>query len=234
MNRINSFSSIAEISNPLEILKSIAQMKGEKIVFSTSLSAEDQVITHMIFSLNLDIEIFTLDTGRMFPETYQTLQKTLEKYQKEIKVYFPAAEEVEELMTEKGAYSFYDSVENRKQCCEIRKVKPLKRALKGKTIWITGIRSEHSQNRTEMQKIEWDAANNITKIHPLLHWSNDEVLTYIKENNVPYNSLHDKGFISIGCQPCTRAVKEGEDFRAGRWWWEDTSKKECGLHSIKQ
>ena len=234
MNRINSFSSIAEISNPLEILKSIAQMKGEKIVFSTSLSAEDQVITHMIFSLNLDIEIFTLDTGRMFPETYQTLQKTLEKYQKEIKVYFPAAEEVEELMTEKGAYSFYDSVENRKQCCEIRKVKPLKRSLKGKTIWITGIRSEHSQNRTEMQKIEWDAANNITKIHPLLHWSNDEVLTYIKENNVPYNSLHDKGFISIGCQPCTRAVKEGEDFRAGRWWWEDTSKKECGLHSIKQ
>lgn len=234
MNRINSFSSIAEISNPLEILKSIAQMKGEKIVFSTSLSAEDQVITHMIFSLNLDIEIFTLDTGRMFPETYQTLQKTLEKYQKEIKVYFPAAEEVEELMTEKGAYSFYDSVENRKQCCEIRKVKPLKRALQGKTIWITGIRSEHSQNRTEMQKIEWDAANNITKIHPLLHWSNDEVWTYIKANNVPYNSLHDKGFISIGCQPCTRAVKEGEDFRAGRWWWEDTSKKECGLHSIKQ
>jgi len=234
MNRINSFSSIAEISNPLEILKSIAQMKGEKIVFSTSLSAEDQVITHMIFSLNLDIEIFTLDTGRMFPETYQTLQKTFEKYQKEIKVYFPAAEEVEELMTEKGAYSFYDSVENRTQCCEIRKVKPLKRALQGKTIWITGIRSEHSQNRTEMQKIEWDAANIITKIHPLLHWSNDEVWTYIIANNVPYNSLHDKGFISIGCQPCTRAVKEGEDFRAGRWWWEDTSKKECGLHSIKQ
>ena len=233
MNRINSFSSIAEISNPLEILKSIAQMKGEKIVFSTSLSAEDQVITHMIFSLNLDIEIFTLDTGRMFPETYQTLQKTLEKYQKEIKVYFPAAEEVEELMTEKGAYSFYDSVENRKQCCEIRKVKPLKRALQGKTIWITGIRSEHSQNRTEMQKIEWDAANNITKIHPLLHWSNDEVWTYIKANNVPYNGLHEKGFISIGCQPCTRAVKEGEDFRAGRWWWEDTSKKECGLHIVK-
>jgi len=233
MNRINSFSSIAEISNPLEILKSIAQMKGEKIVFSTSLSAEDQVITHMIFSLNLDIEIFTLDTGRMFPETYQTLQKTFEKYQKEIKVYFPAAEEVEELMTEKGAYSFYDSVENRTQCCEIRKVKPLKRALKGKTIWITGIRSEHSQNRTEMQKIEWDATNIITKIHPLLHWSNDEVWTYIKANNVPYNGLHEKGFISIGCQPCTRAVKEGEDFRAGRWWWEDTSKKECGLHTVK-
>jgi len=223
-----------DIIEPLELITQLAQLTGEKVTFSTSLSAEDQIITHMIFSLNVDIEIFTLDTGRMFPETYQTLQKTVEKYQKGIKVYFPDANEVERLMTEKGAYSFYDSVENRKQCCEIRKVKPLKRALNGKTIWITGIRSEHSQNRTEMQKIEWDAANNITKIHPLLDWSNDEVWTYIKANNVPYNSLHDKGFISIGCQPCTRAVKEGEDFRAGRWWWEDTSKKECGLHSIKK
>lgn len=233
MDRISRLSSLAETNNPLEILKSIAQIKGEKIVFSSSLSAEDQVITDMIFHNNLDIEIFTLDTGRMFPETYQTLQKTLEKYQKEIKVYFPDADEVEVLMTKKGAYSFYDSLENRKECCEIRKVKPLKRALQGKTIWITGIRSEHSQNRTEMQKFEWDATNNITKIHPLLNWSNNEVWTYIKANNVPYNCLHDKGFISIGCQPCTRAVKDGEDFRAGRWWWEDASKKECGLHNVK-
>ncbi|MBK8052358.1 MAG: phosphoadenylyl-sulfate reductase [Saprospiraceae bacterium] len=233
MDRISSLSSLVETNNPLEILKSIAQIKGEKIVFSSSLSAEDQVITDMIFHNNLDIEIFTLDTGRMFPETYQTLQKTLEKYQKEIKVYFPDADEVEVLMTKKGAYSFYDSLENRKECCEIRKVKPLKRALQGKTIWITGIRSEHSQNRTEMQKFEWDAANIITKIHPLLHWSNDEVWTYIKANNVPYNVLQDKGFISIGCQPCTRAVLDGEDYRAGRWWWEDASKKECGLHNVK-
>jgi phosphoadenosine phosphosulfate reductase len=233
MDRISSLSSLVETNNPLEILKSIAQIKGEKIVFSSSLSAEDQVITDMIFHNNLDIEIFTLDTGRMFPETYQTLQKTLEKYQKEIKVYFPDADEVEVLMTKKGAYSFYDSLENRKECCEIRKVKPLKRALQGKTIWITGIRSEHSQNRTEMQKFEWDAANIITKIHPLLHWSNDEVWTYIKANNVPYNGLQDKGFISIGCQPCTRAVLDGEDYRAGRWWWEDASKKECGLHNVK-
>ena len=233
MDRISSLSSLAETNNPLEILKSIVQIKGEKIVFSSSLSAEDQVITDMIFHNNLDIEIFTLDTGRMFPETYQTLQKTLEKYQKEIKVYFPDADEVEVLMTKKGAYSFYDSLENRKECCEIRKVKPLKRALQGKTIWITGIRSEHSQNRTEMQKFEWDAANIITKIHPLLHWSNDEVWTYIKANNVPYNGLQDKGFISIGCQPCTRAVLDGEDYRAGRWWWEDASKKECGLHNVK-
>lgn len=233
MDRISSLSSLVETNNPLEILKSIAQIKGEKIVFSSSLSAEDQVITDMIFHNNLDIEIFTLDTGRMFPETYQTLQKTLEKYQKEIKVYFPDADEVEVLMTKKGAYSFYDSLENRKECCEIRKVKPLKRALQGKTIWITGIRSEHSQNRTEMQKFEWDEANNIIKIHPLLNWSGDQVRAYIKEKNIPYNILHDRGFISIGCQPCTRAVLDGEDFRAGRWWWEDASKKECGLHNVK-
>ena len=233
MDRISSLSSLAETNNPLEILKSIVQIKGEKIVFSSSLSAEDQVITDMIFHNNLDIEIFTLDTGRMFPETYQTLQKTLEKYQKEIKVYFPDADEVEVLMTKKGAYSFYDSLENRKECCEIRKVKPLKRALKGKTIWITGIRAEHSQNRTQMTKSEWDEANNIIKIHPLLNWSGDQVRAYIKEKNIPYNILHDRGFISIGCQPCTRAVLDGEDFRAGRWWWEDASKKECGLHNVK-
>ncbi len=233
MDRISSLSSLVETNNPLEILKSIAQIKGEKIVFSSSLSAEDQVITDMIFHNNLDIEIFTLDTGRMFPETYQTLQKTLEKYQKEIKVYFPDADEVEVLMTKKGAYSFYDSLENRKECCEIRKVKPLKRALQGKTIWITGIRAEHSQNRTQMTKSEWDEANNIIKIHPLLNWSGDQVRAYIKEKNIPYNILHDRGFISIGCQPCTRAVLDGEDFRAGRWWWEDASKKECGLHNVK-
>ena len=227
------FEDFSKIKDPLELLSGVSKLHNEKLTFSTSLSAEDQVITDIIFRNDLDIDIFTLDTGRMFPETYATFQKTLDKYQKSIKVFFPDANEVERLMTEKGAYSFYDSVENRKQCCEIRKVKPLIRALQGKTIWITGIRSEHSQNRTEMQKIEWDAANNITKIHPLLHWSNDEVWTYIKANNVPYNSLHEKGFISIGCQPCTRAVKEGEDFRAGRWWWEDTSKKECGLHTVK-
>jgi phosphoadenosine phosphosulfate reductase len=227
------FEDFSKIKDPLELLSGVSKLHNEKLTFSTSMSAEDQVITDIIFRNDLDIDIFTLDTGRMFPETYATFQKTLDKYQKSIKVYFPDANEVERLMTEKGAYSFYDSVENRKQCCEIRKVKPLKRALQDKTIWITGIRSEHSQNRTEMQKIEWDAANNITKIHPLLHWSNDDVWTYIKANNVPYNSLHEKGFISIGCQPCTRAIQTGEDFRAGRWWWEDTSKKECGLHTVK-
>jgi len=224
------FDDFIKIKDPLELLTGLLKLNKEKLTFSTSMSAEDQVITDIIFRNDLDIDVFTLDTGRMFPETYTTFQSILDKYQKAVKVYFPDATEVESLMTAKGAFSFYDSVENRKQCCEIRKVKPLKRALQGKTIWITGIRSEHSQHRTDMQKIEWDAVNNITKVHPLLHWSNNEVWTYIKVNNVPYNSLHEKGFVSIGCQPCTRAVKEGEDFRAGRWWWEDENKKECGLH----
>lgn len=230
MQRLESLNTITD---PLDLLTKLSGLNNENITFSTSLSAEDQVITDIIFRYSLNIEIFTLDTGRMFPESYSTLQKTLDKYKKSIKVYFPNAEEVENLLTEKGPSSFYDSVENRKECCEIRKVKPLKRALKGKTIWITGIRAEHSQNRTEMQKVEYDPNNDIIKIHPLLHWSTDQVWAYIKENKVPYNVLHDKGFISIGCQPCTRAVHEGEDFRAGRWWWEDASKKECGLHSVK-
>ncbi len=223
--------NLIDINDPTDLLSRVALLSNEKVTFSSSLSAEDQVITDIIFRNNLDIEIFTLDTGRMFSETYQTLQKTKEKYQKDIKVYFPDAIEVEELMTEKGAFSFFDSLENRKECCEIRKVKPLKRALKGKTIWITGIRAEHSQNRTDMVKIEWDQANDLTKIHPLLSWSADQVWSYIKENNVPFNVLHNQGFISIGCQPCTRAIQQHEDFRAGRWWWEEENKKECGLHS---
>lgn len=230
MDRINSFSTIAEIRNPIEVLKFLSQLRGEKIVFSTSLGAEDQVITNMIFSLNLDIEIFTLDTGRMFPETYQTLQKTIEKYRKEIKVYFPDASEVENLMTKKGAFSFYDSVDNRKECCEIRKVKPLKKALKGKTIWLTGIRAEQSPSRHSSSNIEYDVHNDIIKIHPIFDWTNEVVWAYIHDNNIPYNALHDEGFVSIGCQPCTRAIQPTEDFRAGRWWWEDENKKECGLH----
>lgn len=230
MDSISKFSAIADVKNPIEILKYISQLGSEKIVFSTSLGAEDQVITQMISSLGLDIEIFTLDTGRMFPETYKTLQKTIEKYPREIKVYFPESSEVEKLMTEKGSFSFYDSVENRKECCDIRKVRPIKKALNGKTIWLTGIRAEQSQSRHSSSHIEYDLHNDIIKIHPIFYWSNDDVWTYIKENDIPYNKLHDEGFVSIGCQPCTRAIQPNEDFRSGRWWWEDENKKECGLH----
>ncbi|MGZ3882948.1 MAG: phosphoadenylyl-sulfate reductase, partial [Bacteroidia bacterium] len=192
-----------------------------------------QVITHLIFSNNIPIDVFTLDTGRLFSETYSVLNSTLDRYQKKINVYYPQTEAVEQLLSEKGPLSFYESVANRKECCFIRKVEPLQRALKGREIWITGIRSEQSGNRKDMLQVEWDEASQIIKYHPLLNRTLDEVKGYIRQHNIPYNPLHDKGFVSIGCAPCTRAIRDGEDFRAGRWWWEDNDKKECGLHVAK-
>ena len=219
-------------TNDIEvILKTVADKFGNKAAFSTSLSSEDQVITHYIFSNDLPIRVFTLDTGRLFPETYWVLNRTRERYKKEIEVFFPDFKNVQELVTKKGPNSFYESLENRKECCFIRKVEPLNRALEGVECWITGLRAEHSENRKDLAIVEQDNQRGIVKINPILNWSLDEVKQIINKFNIPYNSLHDKGFVSIGCQPCTRAVKEGEDFRAGRWWWEDTSKKECGLHA---
>lgn len=214
-----------------ELLTELAKMFDGRIAFSTSLSWEDQVITHHIFSQNLPIRVFTLDTGRMFPETYSVLNSTRERYKKEIEVYFPQATSVQDLVTKKGASSFYESLENRKECCFIRKVEPLNRALNGVDCWITGIRAEHSDNRKELSIVEFDEQRQIQKVNPLANWSLDDVKEEIKKHNIPYNILHDRGFVSIGCQPCTRAIKEGDDFRAGRWWWEESNKKECGLHS---
>jgi phosphoadenosine phosphosulfate reductase len=214
----------------LESLSLLAERFKDKIVFSSSLGLEDQVITHIIYSNNLPVNIFTIDTGRLFPETYKVLYDTNEYYDKKISVYFPDAVNVEKMVNEKGPFSFYDSVDNRKECCRYRKVEPLNRALKGMSCWITGIRAEQSENRQSLQQFEWDELHGVIKYHPLLGWTLDEVKDFIKKYNVPYNSLHNKGFISIGCAPCTRAVREGEDFRSGRWWWEDNSKKECGLH----
>jgi phosphoadenosine phosphosulfate reductase len=201
-----------------------------QVTFSTSFSYEDQIITHDLNSNNLPVKIFTLDTGRLFAETYSVWSSTNEKYQTKIKAYYPNETALQDFVEAKGPNSFYESVENRKQCCFIRKVEPLKRALAGNTVWITGLRAEHSADRTNLPIIEWDEANQVIKYHPLLHWSTEEVKNYIAKNHVPYNPLHDKGLVSIGCAPCTRAVKPGEDFRAGRWWWEDADKKECGLH----
>jgi phosphoadenosine phosphosulfate reductase len=172
-----------------------------------------------------------LDTGRLFPETYAVLASTLERYGKKIEVYFPKYERVEKLITEKGPSSFYTSLEDRKECCFIRKVEPLNRALAGVECWITGLRAEHSENRKTMPMVEMDEARNLLKVHPLTKWTTEEVKEEIKKHNIPYNILHDRGFVSIGCQPCTRAIKPGDDFRAGRWWWENTDKKECGLHT---
>ena len=214
-----------------ELLIKIAELFGDKAAFSTSLSWEDQVITHYIFSNNLPIRIFTLDTGRIFPETYSVLNSTRERYKKDIEVYFPSTQQVQELVTKKGASSFYESLENRKECCSIRKVEPLNRALKGVECWITGIRSAHSENRSQLPVIDYDEQRQIQKVNPLANWSLDQVKAVISQFNIPYNVLHDRGFVSIGCQPCTRAIREGEDFRAGRWWWEQNDKKECGLHT---
>lgn len=217
--------------DPVDALKFFASEYPGKIVFSTSFGWEDQVITHMIFANDIPIEVFTLETGRLFPETYYVWNRTLEIYKKPILAYFPQAEAVQEMVNKKGPSSFYESVENRKECCGIRKLEPLRRALNGNQLWITGIRSEQSVNRHDMTNLEWDEQNQLIKFHPIFFWSLDEVKEYIKMNNIVYNTLHDKGFPSIGCAPCTRAVREGEDFRAGRWWWEDQSKKECGLHA---
>lgn len=202
---------------------------NEQIKFSTALGEEDQVITHFIGRNKLPITIFTLDTGRLFQETYDLLELTRKKYGVDIEVYFPAAGDVESLVKTKGPNSFYESVENRKECCFIRKVKPLRRALTDTTIWITGLRAAQSEHRQSLHPVEWDADLQIVKYNPLINWSYDEMHAFIKEHNVPVNSLHKKGFASIGCAPCTRAILEGEDIRAGRWYWEN-SHKECGLH----
>lgn len=218
-----------ETASLVEGLEIISDLFPGKVVFSSSLGQEDQVITDAIFKNELPVKIFTLDTGRLFNETYELLERTIARYKKNIQVYFPDAKDVEEFVTTKGVNSFYESVENRKECCSIRKVKPLNRALQGAEVWITGLRAEQSDNRKEMPMIEWIEDKRLYKFNPLLNWTYAEVLDYIKKFYVPYNPLHDKGFISIGCAPCTRAIEPGEDARAGRWWWE-TSQKECGLH----
>ena len=232
-------SEIPQLLNQIEGLdieqsiKLLADKFPQKAVFSTSFSVEDQVISHVILQNKIPVDIFTLDTGRIFPETYSVWSSTNERYHTQIKAYTPDFKNLESYITAKGPNAFYESVENRKQCCHIRKVEPLKRALNGQQLWITGLRAEHSAARQDLQILEWDEGHQLIKFHPLLHWSTEEVKQFITKNNVPYNTLQDKGFVSLGCAPCTRAIKPGEDFRAGRWWWEDDSKKECGLHENK-
>ncbi len=217
----------------LSIVDSLKKLAAEfpgKVVFSTSFSWEDQAITHMILTNNIPIEIFTLDTGRLFDETYYVWSRTNEKYNTRIKAYYPQAEELQEYIGENGPNAFYESVQLRKSCCFIRKVEPLRRALAGNELWITGLRAEQSPEREGLPQIEWDESNQIIKFHPILDWTVDDVTSFIYSNHIPYNTLHNKGFVSIGCAPCTRAIKAGEDFRAGRWWWENKDSKECGLH----
>ncbi|POY36066.1 phosphoadenylyl-sulfate reductase [Solitalea longa] len=213
-----------------EALVFVAEKFKGKTVFSTSFGIEDQVITDAIFRSKADVKLFTLDTGRLFEETYEVYSRTVSRYKLAIVPYYPNQDEIQEFVVKKGINSFYESVENRKECCRIRKIEPLKKALAGAEIWITGIRAEQSENRKDFHLFEYDESFKLIKFNPLLLWTEQEVTDYVKANSVPYNPLHDKGFVSIGCAPCTRAIEPGEDFRAGRWWWED-SKKECGLHS---
>ena len=215
----------------VEILRELSNRFPGKIVFTSSFGIEDQVITDMIFKNDIAINVVTLDTGRLFEETYKVYARTLEKYSKPISPYYPNNEKLEKFVAEKGPNSFYSSVENRKMCCHIRKVEPLGRSLSGMEFWVTGLRASQSDNREGLAFFNWDSGFSLIKYNPLLNWSLEDCREYVKANHVPYNVLHDRGFVSIGCSPCTRAIQEGEDFRAGRWWWENNSKKECGLHS---
>ncbi|HEY9322778.1 MAG TPA: phosphoadenylyl-sulfate reductase [Candidatus Methylopumilus sp.] len=204
--------------------------KYNSVTFANSLGAEDMVLVDIIQKHKLNVEIFSIDTGRLPSETYNLIQKVEDKYQFKIKLYFPNQEKVEYYVNTNGINAFYNSLDLRKSCCAIRKVEPLNRALKNKKVWITGMRQEQSQTRQTLQEEEFDEVHQSQKLNPLSSWSEIEIWAYIKIHDVPYNTLHDQFYPSIGCAPCTRAISEGEDVRAGRWWWEEPQNKECGLH----
>lgn len=204
---------------------------GNEVTFACSFGAEDVVLVDMIAKIDPTARLFVLDTGRLHQETYDTMERCREKYGVQFETLHPQTDAAQRLLSTKGPNSFYESIENRKECCGIRKVEPLRRALEGKRAWITGLRRAQAVTRTDLPKIELDETHgNIFKINPLTEWSEEDVWTYIRSNGVPYNALHDRGFPSIGCAPCTRSVAPGEDLRAGRWWWENPEQKECGLH----
>ena len=207
---------------------------GRRVALSSSFGAEDMVLIDMLMRVDPQARIVTLDTGRLPQETYNVMDATRERYGTAIEVFFPQADAVQAMVAEHGVNLFYHSVDFRKLCCGIRKTEPLKRALAGLDAWITGLRREQSVTRTAVHKIEWDESNQLVKVNPLADWTQDDVWTYIREHNVPYNALHDRGYPSIGCAPCTRAIQPGEDQRAGRWWWEHPETKECGLHVAPQ
>lgn len=229
--KIEKLRQKAQGLNAEQIIKLAFDEFGIRVNFASSLGEEDQVITDMISRIAPAIEIFTLDTGRLFPETYELIAKTQKRYPMPFKIYYPNTQAVEEMVRAKGINLFYESVENRKLCCGIRKVEPLRRALANVDAWICGLRKDQSVTRADTQAFEWDEGNQKIKINPLVDWTLDQVRAYIKEHNVDVNPLHAKGFVSIGCSSCTRAIKPGEDIRAGRWWWENPESKECGLHN---
>jgi phosphoadenosine phosphosulfate reductase len=211
-------------------IKEIASRIEGRIAFSTSIGLEDQAILHAIAKSGAGIDVFTLDTGRLFPEVLETIELSELRFRIRIRLVAPDAKEVEELVARDGVYGFRHAVENRKACCDVRKVRPLNRALEGAQAWLAGLRREHSDARAYVPLAEWDDSRGLTKINPVADWSEDQLMSYISANNIPVNPLHAQGFVSIGCAPCTRAIQPGENPRAGRWWWESEDKKECGLH----
>jgi phosphoadenosine phosphosulfate reductase len=217
-------------AEPEEVLTWFFKEYGARVALSSSLGAEDQVLTHMVMGINPEARIFTLDTGRLFPETYDLIDRTNKRYKTKIEVFFPDYSKVEEMVNTRGINLFYESIDNRKLCCGIRKIEPLQRAFSTMDAWICGLRAAQAVTRQGIEVVEWDANNNLIKVNPLAAWSEQQVWDYINLHKVPYNPLHDKGFPSIGCLPCTRAIQPGEDVRAGRWWWENPETKECGLH----
>jgi phosphoadenosine phosphosulfate reductase len=218
------------ISDLADRIAEVRRSIGGRITFSTSLGLDDQAILHAIAEERADIDVFTLDTGRLFPEVLETVELSELRYTLRIRLVAPEATEVEELVARDGVFGFRKSVENRKTCCEVRKVRPLNRELEGAQGWITGVRREHSDDRAEVPLAAWDEARALFKVNPIADWSTQKLTAYIADHNIPVNPLHARGFVSIGCQPCTRAVQPGEHPRAGRWWWEHEEKKECGLH----
>lgn len=230
--QIKKIAEEMEDKSATEVLKWAMNAYAPKIALASSFGAEDVILIDMMVKINKEkAKIFTLDTGRLNQETYDVMDAIRKKYDIQIEVYFPEQRETEEMVKIKGMNLMYESVENRKLCCEIRKVHPLNRALSKLDGWITGLRREQAITRANIYKLEIDSSHgNIAKINPLADWTNEMIWDYIHKNNVPYNKLHDSGYPSIGCEPCTRAVQRGEDPRAGRWWWEDATQKECGLH----
>jgi phosphoadenosine phosphosulfate reductase len=229
--KLETLNERFEKGAPEEVLKFFLQEYGGRIALSSSMGAEDQVLTHMVCAIDPKTRIFTLDTGRLFPETYDLIDATNKFFNTKIEVFFPESSSVEKMVARKGINLFYDSIESRKECCHVRKLEPLKRAFESLDVWICGLRKDQSITRFYSKMIEWDEANGLIKVNPLINWSEEQVWAYIKQYDIPYNVLHDKSFPSIGCQPCTRAVASGEDIRSGRWWWEQPEHKECGLHN---
>lgn len=217
-------------STPEELLKYFYLKYGNRMALSSSLSIEDQMLTDILYKLDSNTRVFTLDTGRLFPETYSLIDRTNLKYGRNLEIFFPDFNQVEEMVHSHGINLFYESIEKRKTCCAVRKINPLKRAFSELDVWVCGLRKDQSVTRKNMQKVEWDDVHGLIKLNPLIDYTEEMIWDYIKSRKIPYNKLHDQSYPSIGCQPCTRAVQLGDDIRSGRWWWEDPEHKECGLH----